>query len=81
MEKFINYGHYGGYRMTSTIQLSKETKDLISTFGIKGDTFEAIIKRLYGLAVQEQLRQFLMSSENCVPVKDALKRAKEKWSK
>ena len=33
--------------MTSTIQLSQETKRLIGTFGSKEDTYEDIIKRLY----------------------------------
>jgi len=67
--------------MTSTIQLSPETKIMISSFGMKGDTFEVIIKRLYSLAVKEQLRQFLMSSENCIPIEDAIKEAERKWPK
>ncbi len=67
--------------MTSTIQLSPETKTLISSFGTKEDTYENIIKRLYSLAVKEQLRQFLMSSENCTPIEEALKKAKKKWQK
>ena len=67
--------------MTSTIQLSHETKNQISSFGIKGETFETIVKRIYALAVKEQLREFLMSSENCVPIEEALGRAKKKWRK
>ena len=57
--------------MISTIQLSKETKNLISTFGTKEDTYEDIIKRMYNMAVKEQLREFLMSSENTVSLKEA----------
>ncbi|MBU1975076.1 MAG: hypothetical protein KKG59_01590 [Nanoarchaeota archaeon] len=57
--------------MMSTIQISKETKSLISTFGTKEDTYEDIIKRLYKLAVKEQLREFLMSSENTVSIDEA----------
>ncbi|MGD9276708.1 MAG: hypothetical protein PVJ67_06040 [Candidatus Pacearchaeota archaeon] len=67
--------------MASTIQLSHETKKMISTFGLKGETFEIIIKRMYDLAVKEQLRQFLMSSENCTPIGDAIKEAEKKWPK
>ncbi|MCX6751041.1 MAG: hypothetical protein NTZ83_06290 [Candidatus Pacearchaeota archaeon] len=67
--------------MTSTIQLSNETKALISSFGTKEETYEDIIKRIYSLAVKEHLREFLMSSDNCVPVKDALERAKKRWQK
>ncbi|MFH1174448.1 MAG: hypothetical protein V1725_04900 [archaeon] len=57
--------------MISTIQLSKETKELIGTFGRKEDSYEDIIKRMYALAVKEQLRQFLMSSENTVSLAEA----------
>ena len=67
--------------MTSTIQLSKETKKLISSFGTKEETYEDIIKRIYNLAVKEQLKEFLMSSENTIPVEQALKEAREKWQK
>jgi len=65
--------------MASTIQLSQETKNIISSFGIKGETFEKIIKRIYALAVKEQLREFLMSSENCVSLEEFKKEIEEKW--
>ena len=67
--------------MTSTIRLSHETKKMISSFGMKGESFETIIKRMYEIAVAQRLKEFLMSSENCVPVKDALERAKKRWQK
>ena len=57
--------------MNTTIQLSKETKDLIATFGTKEDTYEEIIKRMYRLASKEQLRGFLMSSEGTVSIDEA----------
>ena len=60
--------------MTSTIQLSKETKDLISTFGGKEDTYEDIIKRLYKLAVKEQLREFHLPSKGFISLEEARKR-------
>jgi hypothetical protein len=65
----------------TTIQLSKEIKDKISSFGVKGESYDEILKRIYALAVKDQLREFVMSSDNCVPVKDALERAKKKWQK
>jgi hypothetical protein len=67
--------------MTSTIQISRETKNLISSFGTKEDTYETIIKRLYSLAVKEQLRQFLMPSERYIPIDDAIKEAEKLWPK
>jgi hypothetical protein len=67
--------------MASTIQLSIETKQLICTFGSKEDTYEDIIKRMYRLAVKEQLREFLLSSEGTISIDEAMKRAKKQWSK
>ena len=67
--------------MTSTIQLSKETKTMISSFGTKEDTYEDIIKRMYALAVKEQLREFLMSTEGTISLGEARKRHAKRWLK
>lgn len=67
--------------MTSTIQLSPETKNVISSFGTKGETFETIIKRIYSLAVKEQLRQFLMPSKRFISIEDARAEVEKKWSR
>jgi len=67
--------------MTSTIQLSQETKRLIGTFGSKEDTYEDIIKRLYKMAVKEQLREFLMSSEGTITLEEARRRIEKKYPK
>jgi len=65
--------------MPTTIQISKETKSLISSFGTKEDTYEDIIKRMYDLAVKEQLREFLLSSENTISIEEARKELDKKW--
>jgi len=65
----------------TTIQLSKETKDKISSFGMKGESYDEILKRIYSLAVKEHLREFLMSSENTVTIEEAIEEAKRKWPK
>ncbi|MAF99049.1 MAG: hypothetical protein CMH61_00400 [Nanoarchaeota archaeon] len=65
--------------MATTIQVSNETKNLIGTFGTKEDTYETIIRRMYDLAVKEQLREFLLSSENCIPIEEAIKEADRLW--
>ncbi|MBI2146631.1 hypothetical protein HYU22_04800 [Candidatus Woesearchaeota archaeon] len=67
--------------MTSTIQLSAETKQLISTFGTKEDTYEDIIKKMYDLATKEQLREFLLSSVDTIPINEAIRRARKEWQK
>ena len=64
-----------------TIQLSKETKDKIASFGLKGESYDAILQRIYSFAVKEQLRKFLMSDEGFVPIEDAIKEANKKWPK
>lgn len=65
----------------STIQLSKETKKKISSFGIKGESYDNILNRIYSLAVKEQLREFLMSDEGFIPIEEAIKEADKKWPK
>ncbi|MBI1968748.1 hypothetical protein HYS49_02455 [Candidatus Woesearchaeota archaeon] len=66
---------------TTTIQLSQATKSLLGTFGTKEDTYEDILKRMYELAVKEQLREFLLSSADTLPIDEAIARAKKRWHK
>ncbi|MBA7671614.1 hypothetical protein ES703_79773 [subsurface metagenome] len=65
----------------STIQLSKETKKKISSFGMKGESYDEIIKRVYSMAVKEQIREFLMSDEGCISIDEAIERHNKKWRK
>ena len=64
---------------TTTIQLSKETKSKIASFGAKEDTYDTILNRIYSLAIKEQLREFLMSDEGCISIDEAIKEVEEKW--
>jgi len=63
----------------TTIQLSKEIKEKISSFGVKGESYNDILNRIYSLAVKEQLREFLMSSENTVSIEEARKEVEKLW--
>ncbi len=65
----------------TTIQLSKETKDKIASFGVKGESYDEIIKRIYSIAVKEQIKNFLMSDEGFIPIEEAIKEADKKWPK
>ena len=67
--------------MTSTIRVSNKVKEKIATFGVKGESYETIINRIYDIAVNERLKQFLLPSENFSSIDDAIKRARQKWSK
>jgi len=64
---------------TTTIQLSKELKKKIASFGAKGESYEEIIMRLYNKAVEVQIKEFLMSPEGTVTIEEAIKEAEEKW--
>ena len=66
---------------TTTIQLSKGMKERLASFGNKNDTFETILKRIYGLAVKEQLRDFMMSSDGFISIDEAIERHNKRWSK
>ena len=63
----------------TTIQLSKKMKDKIASFGQKGESYDEIIRKIYNLAIKEQLREFLMSAEGYIPIEDAIKEAEAKW--
>lgn len=63
----------------TTIQLSKETKDKIFSFGTKGESYDDILKRIYSFVVKEQLRNFLMSDEGFIPIEDAIKEVNKKY--
>jgi len=63
----------------TTIQLSKETKEKLSSFGMKGESYDTILQRIYSFAVKEQLRRFLMSDEGYISIEDARKELDKKW--
>ncbi len=67
--------------MNTTIQITTETKEQIQSFGTKGETYDDIIRKLYEIAVKQQLRDLLVSSEDDLPIEEALARAKNKWQK
>ena len=46
---------------------------------MKGESYDEIIRRIYSLAVREQLREFLMSSEGFIPIEEAIAEAGKKW--
>jgi len=65
----------------STIQLSKETKKKISSFGAKGESYDEILNKIYSMAIKEQLREFLMDDESYITIEEARKELNKKWPK
>lgn len=65
----------------TTIQLSNETKRKLSSFGVKGESYDQILQRIYSMAVKTQLRELLMNSENTISLDDFEKEIEKKWPK
>ena len=65
----------------TTIALPKEIKEKIKEFGMMGENYSDVILRLLESARERQLQDFLMSSEGCIPIEDALNKAHKKWPK
>jgi len=64
---------------TTTIQLSREIKDKIASLGVKGESYDDILRRIYSLAVKEQLKEFLMSSKECISLDEFEAEVEKKW--
>ncbi len=64
---------------TTTIQVTKELKEKISSFGMKNETFNDILSRLYKSAVDRQLNDFLFNEEGFITIEKARKRLNKKW--
>ncbi|MFW5846826.1 MAG: hypothetical protein ACOCUU_01580 [Nanoarchaeota archaeon] len=63
----------------TTIQVSKSLKDQISSFGSKNKSYKVILRKIYNLAVKEQLRQFLESSIDSIFIDKARKELEKEW--
>ena len=56
---------------TTTIPLSKETRDLLKRFGQKGETYDDLIRRLLEIAEQMEFAQRqkrILAEEEFVPL-------------
>jgi hypothetical protein len=62
----------------TTIQVGKDTRDKIISFGTKGESYDDIIKRIYSLAVKEQLKEFLFSGDT-VSIQEAREELEKEW--
>ena len=67
--------------MNTTISISVEIRVEIKEWGNKGETYDDILKKLLKSAKDRQLQELLMDTTDCIPIEQALKEAKKKWSK
>jgi predicted CopG family antitoxin len=65
--------------MSTTIAISNEIREQLKEFGTKGETYNEILARLIKSAKERQLQELLMSTEDCITIDQAIKRAKKKW--
>ena len=63
----------------TTIQLSNETKRKLSSFGVKGESYDQILQRIYSMAVKTQFRELLMNSEDTISLEEVRKEVEKKW--
>ena len=66
---------------TTTIAISKAIKEKIKEFGMKGETYEEIIKKLIKNAKERQLHDLLMSEDDTISIEEAIANSKKKWQK
>ena len=64
---------------TTTIAITKDTKQKMQEFGNKGESYSNIILKLIRSAKERQLHDLLMNEEDSVSIDEALAHAKEKW--
>jgi hypothetical protein len=64
--------------MPTTIQVDESTKERLKTFGMKGETYQEIINRLYDGAVRQQLME-LLRAKQAIPIDEAIRQYKKKW--
>ena len=67
--------------MNTTIAVSTHIRDALKEFGFKGESYDALLRRLLESAKERQLQELLMDETNASTVRDALKRAKTIWQK
>jgi hypothetical protein len=57
----------------TTIAISKETKTKLDEFGLKGDTYDLIINKLYESANERLLNDILFNKEDSLTLTEAKK--------
>lgn len=67
--------------MNTTIAVSSEIRDQIKEFGNKGETYDDILARLLNSAKERQLQELLMDEKDCIPIQEALVRARKRWQR
>jgi hypothetical protein len=65
--------------MVISIEINNETKSLIKSFRIKGESYDKTIRRIYYMAIKTQLREFRESSKHTISINEARKELGKRW--
>lgn len=65
--------------MATTIQISDEMKEKLNSFGVRGESYNEILERIFSLAVQVQLKQFLLETSDSMTISEAREELEKKW--
>lgn len=63
----------------TTISISQDLKQKIKEFGLKGESYDDILKRWYNYVEEKQLHDILFDESNTITIEEALEEAKRKW--
>jgi hypothetical protein len=81
IEKFIIIIAIIMVMANTTISVSMKEKEQITEYGNKGETYDEILARILDSAHERRLHDILMDPKDCVPIEEAIARAKKKWQK
>jgi len=65
----------------TTIAITREAKEKMKEFGMKGETYADIVNRLIKSATERQLHDLLMDTSDTISAKEALEKAKKRWQR
>jgi len=67
--------------MATTISITTEMREKLRNLGRAGESYDEIIRRMYDASIAQMLRSYLYDTSDSVTIDEALKEAKERWSK
>ena len=67
--------------MATTISISNEMKEKLRNLGKAGDTYDDIIRRMYGATSASLLLSYLYDESDSVTIDEAIKEARKRWPK
>ena len=64
---------------TTTIAVTNEVKNEIMEFGLKGETYSDILKRLIASARKRMLHDLLFDEKDTITIEEARREVEKRW--